>query len=174
MLARKFIFLLASVSAVAKLQWHRSENTVRDQWASRHANIAARDKWAELVARNPAIPPMEETEDGLVPSTYPIVVDKRDEKIELQHPPGEPVTIKIGVLGAGAAGLFTGMTLDYLNRRLAKDNVALKFEYDIHEAAGPERVGGRLFTFEFGGERDSHDYYDVGAVKFPENNVMNR
>lgn len=48
------------------------------------------------------------------------------------------------------------------------------FKYDILESTPPERLGRRLFTYNFGGDQDTHDYYDVGAVRFPDNPVMTR
>lgn len=50
----------------------------------------------------------------------------------------------------------------------------LWFKYDVLEASAPDRVGGRLFTYDFGGQRKDHDYYDVGAMRFPDNPVMTR
>jgi len=82
---------------------------------------------------------------------------------------------KVAIVGAGAAGLFSAMILDYLNRNVDGFHV----NYDILEAAEKERVGGRLFTYEFkpGGASNPqgpHDYYDVGAMRFPDNKVMTR
>lgn len=37
--------------------------------------------------------------------------------------------------------------------------------YDILEAAGDERLGGRLYTHEF--SETPHGYYDVGAMRCP-------
>ena len=83
-------------------------------------------------------------------------------------------TINIGVVGAGCAGLFTGMVLNYLNEKLAEKGVPLTFKYDIYEAASSDRLGGRLFSYNFGGPPEAHDYYDVGAMRFPDNPVMKR
>jgi hypothetical protein len=53
---------------------------------------------------------------------------------------------RVAIVGAGVAGLFTGMILDYLHEKLGdKFNVS----YDIFEAADKTRVGGRLFTYNF-------------------------
>jgi hypothetical protein len=121
--------------------------------------------------------------------------------------------VRLGIVGAGAAGLFTAMVLDYLNRELwwravcrdkgwpitpfpeddsssihgldtqwdpaewwdtHKKPKALFFKYEILEANSSDRLGGRLFTYDFGGARDTHDYYDVGAMRFPDNPVMTR
>ena len=56
--------------------------------------------------------------------------------------PGEP---KVAIVGAGVAGLFLGMMLDYLNDNTPAFNVS----YDIFEANTSDRVGGRLFTYNF-------------------------
>lgn len=85
---------------------------------------------------------------------------------------------KVGIVGAGVAGLFTALLLDWLNKELGKDSGEeeyLDIDYEILEAAGEERLGGRLYTYRFSGaEGGVHDYYDVGAMRFPENDVMNR
>lgn len=69
------------------------------------------------------------------------------------------------------------MTLDYL-----KEKYNLNVNYTILEANGEERVGGRLYTYKFPPKPDvpeypeikPHDYYDVGAMRFPVVSVMNR
>jgi hypothetical protein len=70
---------------------------------------------------------------------------------------------KIGIIGAGAAGLYAAMILQDLG-----------IPYQILEAN--ERIGGRLFTHRFNGEVGKkapvhdparYDYFDVGAMRFP-------
>ncbi|OJD38025.1 l-amino acid oxidase [Diplodia corticola] len=68
------------------------------------------------------------------------------------HPPG-----KVCIVGAGVAGLFIAMMLDTLG-----------IPYDILEAN--ERIGGRVYTHRFG--PGPHDYYDVGAMRFPDIPIM--
>jgi len=46
------------------------------------------------------------------------------------------VPLKVGIIGAGAAGLYAAMLLD-----------SLGIDYDIHEAS--DRVGGRIYTYHF-------------------------
>jgi monoamine oxidase len=46
------------------------------------------------------------------------------------------------------------------------DNVSV----DFFEAS--DRIGGRCFTYKF--SKRPHDYYDVGAMRFPEIDVMAR
>lgn len=76
---------------------------------------------------------------------------------------------KVGIVGAGVAGLFTALLFDWLNQELGGK---LRIDYDIIEAADASRLGGRLFTHSFSG--DEHDYYDVGAMRFPDNDIMKR
>jgi Flavin containing amine oxidoreductase len=76
---------------------------------------------------------------------------------------------KVAIIGAGAAGLFTAMIFDYLNKN-AGDH-GFNVDYDILEAQ--DRVGGRLYTFSFD-ENNSHLYYDIGAMRYPDNVVMKR
>lgn len=68
---------------------------------------------------------------------------------------------KVGIIGAGVAGLFTAMIFDYLNEEY-QTNV----EYEIIECNSKERLGGRLYTHYFSDAE--HDYYDVGAMRFPD------
>ncbi|KAF5002046.1 hypothetical protein FGRMN_657 [Fusarium graminum] len=151
-----------------------SDISIRNQWACQHIVRAVQQDWNHLVQR-------EQDSSGLeplprIPEDYklPPAPAPRKPSTPHDHESGEPKTIKVGIIGAGAAGLFAGLVLDYLNVQLHGQAIPLKFEYDIHEAAGPDRVGGRLFTYNFGGRRDFHDYYDVGAMRFPDNPVMKR
>ncbi|KLO16478.1 hypothetical protein SCHPADRAFT_995057 [Schizopora paradoxa] len=74
-------------------------------------------------------------------------------------PPPPERTRRIGIIGAGAAGLYVAMILESLD---------LKFE--ILEASG--RIGGRLLTHKLGSGKN--EYYDVGAMRFPDNPIMER
>lgn len=91
------------------------------------------------------------------------------------------VPLKVGIIGAGAAGLYAAMLLD-----------SIGIDYDIHE--GSDRIGGRIYTYRFNqsawdkatpDQPDYYDYYvssptwlssgtpadvvaqDVGAMRFP-------
>jgi len=75
---------------------------------------------------------------------------------------------KVGIVGAGCSGLFTAMIIDFLNKKIP----GLDIKYDILEAAGEDRLGGRLYTHKF--SEKEHDYYDVGAMRFPKNKIMER
>jgi len=75
--------------------------------------------------------------------------------------PREHNTINVGIIGAGAAGLYAGLIIDSLEDR--------RITYDIFDA-NPMKDrdgGGRLFTYDFpkGG---INDYFDVGAMRFPD------
>lgn len=68
---------------------------------------------------------------------------------------GPTSPINIGIVGAGISGLYLAMLLDELQIPF--------LTYDILESS--ERTGGRVFTYRFGG--NTKDYYDVGAMRFP-------
>ncbi|KAK7924414.1 hypothetical protein PG985_006468 [Apiospora marii] len=86
---------------------------------------------------------------------------------------------RVGIIGAGVSGLFTAMTFDYL-----KENYNLDVDYEILEVNDEDRLGGRLYTYYFEDKTDNegnempkvgpHDYYDVGAMRFPNIGLMNR
>lgn len=80
--------------------------------------------------------------------------------------------IDVGIVGAGVAGLFAALLFDWLNDHPRLEGKGLKINYDILEAAGADRLGGRLYTHHFSDEE--HDYYDVGAMRFPNNSIMKR
>lgn len=85
--------------------------------------------------------------------------------------PPQPGNFRVGIVGAGVSGLFTALLFDWLNEH-PKLKGKLRIDYDITEAADEARLGGRLYTHRF--SKEEHDYYDVGAMRFPENPVMNR
>lgn len=75
---------------------------------------------------------------------------------------------KVGIVGAGSAGLFTAMLFDHLKKEFNLD-----VDYEILERNGQDRVGGRLYTYHFPGGQEHH-YFDVGAMRFPKISIMNR
>ncbi|KAI5791996.1 hypothetical protein EDC01DRAFT_616158, partial [Geopyxis carbonaria] len=86
-----------------------------------------------------------------------------------------PSPISLGIVGGGICGLYIAFILD----ALAIPDVS----YEILEA-NPSRLGGRCYTHHFT-ERPAdphepceeirgHDYYDVGAMRFPDNHMMDR
>jgi len=70
-----------------------------------------------------------------------------------------PPWYRVAIIGAGVAGLRTAMLLQRLG-----------IPYKIFEAT--DRHGGRVFTYEFPQKdpKGKHDYFDVGAMRFPNNN----
>ncbi|KAJ4015383.1 hypothetical protein NW766_005723 [Fusarium irregulare] len=115
-----------------------------------------------------------------VPEMFPEKVHEGDAVSKILHKcqkvtgvglaPKKPGHLEIGIVGAGVAGLFTALLFDWLNEECADDG--LKIDYDIMEAAKMNRLGGRLYTHHF--STDPHDYYDVGAMRFPNNSIMKR
>lgn len=61
--------------------------------------------------------------------------------------------VTIGILGAGAAGLYAALLFDWLNSH----DDTIHFTYEIFEAES-ERVGGRLYTHHFNPGK-MYDYY---------------
>src|SRR5579863_1262283 len=79
-----------------------------------------------------------------------------------KFPPDEliyPPWYRVAIIGAGVAGLRTA--------KLLQDK---GIPYKIFEASN--RPGGRLFTYEF--SQEENDYYDVGAMRFPNNDANQR
>lgn len=89
----------------------------------------------------------------LRPDFFRAVVDSSDygTHTKVKTPGGVP--LKVGIIGAGAAGLYAAMLLD-----------SLGIDYDIHEGSG--RIGGRIYTYRFDQKAwdkatpDEPDYYD--------------
>ncbi|KAK2016840.1 flavin-containing amine oxidoreductase [Colletotrichum eremochloae] len=85
--------------------------------------------------------------------------------------PEKPGNFRVGIVGAGVAGLFTALLLEWICENVK----GLKIDYDIFEASDKTRCGGRLFTHYFDNPpKRVHDYYDVGAMRFPDNPIMDR
>ncbi|KAI1971128.1 hypothetical protein LOZ55_006296 [Ophidiomyces ophidiicola] len=133
---------------------------IGDQWARNNAVLGVLDEAKKLLPNLDI--DIGETYDPLPPPPVPL-----DGAPKLDHIP----FLKVGIIGAGAAGLFTGLIIDYLNEQVFKKK-KFEIQYDILEASKEDRVGGRLYTSNFSSE--PHDYYDVGAMRFPENPIMQR
>ncbi|KAI1329873.1 hypothetical protein F5Y16DRAFT_364929 [Xylariaceae sp. FL0255] len=171
-----------------------SDISIRDQWARQQAILGVQSVWNDVVRRQ-----APERQDGLSlhGDTLPKAPSPTDnpfdefEDLSIDNRVPQPKIINIGIIGAGAAGLFAAMVFDYLNVRLFTPTMNTEgpaegpwpikklprpiiFKYDIHEANSQDRLGGRLFTYNFGGAENRHDYYDVGAMRFPDNPVMRR
>ncbi|KAI9753801.1 MAG: ssDNA endodeoxyribonuclease [Chaenotheca gracillima] len=108
--------------------------------------------------------------------TGPVTPEHLPELPELKPTQDLPPEMRVCIIGAGAAGLFTAMIFDWLKSQ--KSIPSLNISYDIVEAAGQDRLGGRLYTHQFPGTQQypagPHDYYDVGAMRFPDNPVMKK
>lgn len=77
----------------------------------------------------------------------------------------------MGIVGDGVSRLFTAMISDKLNKQ---SKGTFKITYDILEAIGPKRLGGRLYTHKFTEKPREHQCYDVGAMRFPNKEIMDR
>ncbi|KAH6970187.1 hypothetical protein DER45DRAFT_640271 [Fusarium avenaceum] len=102
-------------------------------------------------------------------------LEKTEKITGLGFVPKTPGKLDVGIVGAGVAGLFTAMVFDWLNEHPDLKG-ELEIKYDILEAGKEERLGGRLYTHQFseGDPAKTHDYYDVGAMRFPNNDIMKR
>ncbi|KAN0070833.1 hypothetical protein V8E54_010998 [Elaphomyces granulatus] len=140
------------------------ELTYRAQWArllvreqlAREVNILQSLPLDETPGRLHGLPPA-----GLSPWTGDNLPPR---PIVLREPKsGMPKReYKLCIVGAGMAGLYIALILDTL------DIPGISF--DLFEAS--DRIGGRCLTHEF--SKIPHDYYDVGAMRFPDIPVMNR
>lgn len=70
--------------------------------------------------------------------------------------------LHVCIVGVGVCGLYIAMMLDSLEIR--------GLTYEILEAS--DRAGGRIMTHRFSQQRD--DYFDVGAMRFPDLPHMQR
>lgn len=139
---------------------------IHDQWAWKHVNRAVREEWNKLVYESLPLPRSGLLDPHLIPRNAR-ELPRAPQAKPVGEAPREATKIKFGIIGAGAAGLFAGMILDWFNSQSSE----VQFSYDILEASN--RVGGRLYTYEFDGP-GQHQYYDVGAMRFPDNAVMKR
>ncbi|KAK4448884.1 hypothetical protein QBC34DRAFT_438663 [Podospora aff. communis PSN243] len=146
-----------------RLYWHKgAPHSIREQYAQNHLE----DELQRIVSSDPSLK-----------RHVPIGAD-----LKLLEPPSpqrdhsprhtDGPRPKVAIVGAGVTGLFLGMMFDYFKMRVE----AFDIEYDIIEAGTEDRVGGRLFTYNFphkeGVPSGPHDYYDVGGMRFPDNPVM--
>ncbi|KAJ5936750.1 hypothetical protein N7466_003200 [Penicillium verhagenii] len=75
----------------------------------------------------------------------------------------------IGIIGAGITGLFLAFLIDRVNEMRSPNNPL--FTYTILESSG--RTGGRVLTKHFD-EEIWNDYYDIGAMRYPDIPIMAR
>ncbi|KAJ0162874.1 putative bifunctional amine oxidase [Colletotrichum tanaceti] len=146
--------------------------SIRAQWARQHAVYGIQEEWNKLVrlayGRRPddERSDLPELMDGDTLDEAPLKTIPKDGKNEAAA--GDPLAINVGIVGAGAAGLFSALVLEHLNTAQS----SVKFTYDILEADTTNRSGGRLYTHNF--SQQPHDYFDVGAMRFPKHAVMDR
>ncbi|KAF5380291.1 hypothetical protein D9757_007919 [Collybiopsis confluens] len=76
-------------------------------------------------------------------------------------PPSELKTLPVGIIGAGCAGLYTAMILDTLG-----------INYETIEGSG--RHGGRILTHHFTKLDLPYQYFECGAMRFPNIFLMRR
>lgn len=156
-----------------------SDINYRDQWARwRVRKMLAK---AYSLIPNETVGSLPEGIQGLLPDISSDAIDaqKIPDLPEFQPQKTLPSEIKVCIVGAGAAGLFTAMIFDWLKVKGKRQELPeLNISYDILEANDEERLGGRLYTYKFpptnGYKPGVHDYYDVGAMRFPENPFMKR
>ncbi|KAI9653039.1 MAG: hypothetical protein M1831_006246 [Alyxoria varia] len=147
---------MATVNGVSKLE--DTGISHRAKWAS----IPIREQIAEIEDEIPALASNEHNIGKLAPIKATL---RPEEGL------GPEPKFKVGIVGAGVAGLFTALIFDHL-----KEKFGLDVEYEILEANSEDRVGGRLYSYYFKNvqEPSDHDYYDVGAMRFPHIDIMKR
>jgi len=81
----------------------------------------------------------------------------KDEPTETQSPPARaPRKVTVGILGAGAAGLYTAMIINSFNDPHISCEILESNRGS--EAVPPRRGGGRLYTYHFDGGK-KNDYF---------------
>ena len=137
------------------------DHSYKAEWA-RQLVLA---RLAEFYQTRPDKDPMRD--EITIPPSEKITPEHLPQLREVPTRAAEADEYRVCIIGAGVAGLFTAMIIDYLN---GKAN--LGFTYDIFEAASETRFGGRLYTHRF--SHALHDYYDIGAMRFPKIPIMER
>lgn len=120
------------------------------------------DQILRLKALQDRDPGIEQTKD-IVDTLVEALKEERKTKefpMEKFGRKNEPSKLKIGIIGGGIAGLYTAYILKHL-----------KIDYEVLEA-NPGRMGGRIYTHHF--SKEKHDYYDIGAMRFPNSPIMAR
>ena len=94
------------------------------------------------------------------PFDLPKDIEQEYDRVSSMKSDDLTVKHRICIVGAGITGLFLAMILDSLR--------IPGLEYDILEAS--DRSGGRVYSHYF--SDIPHDYYDVGAMRFPDIDIM--
>jgi hypothetical protein len=110
------------------------------------------------------LPPLFPAPGGKPISWKSLLEKNRNDRWGIEPPAEEliyPPWYNVAIIGAGVAGLRTAKLLQDMG-----------IPYKIFEAS--DRPGGRIFTYEFASKpptnpKGKHDYYDVGAMRFPNN-----
>ncbi|GKT48204.1 putative bifunctional amine oxidase [Colletotrichum spaethianum] len=145
-------------------------DSYKSQWA-RYVSRAYFEKDVNLVTARLGDMDLGEEYNGLINNGVAGLAKVTEKLTTGGLTPDNAGEFKVGIVGAGVAGLFTALLLDWVCEKVE----GLKIEYDILEAADSKRFGGRLFTHYFDDPPQRvHDYYDVGAMRFPDNDVMDR
>ncbi|KDQ16660.1 hypothetical protein BOTBODRAFT_30577 [Botryobasidium botryosum FD-172 SS1] len=135
-------------------------------WHTKYAREHARRFQLEQIASVTRSPPPSNSASASrsnlhpfshIPVPAPILHGDSDETPDLQKDSDD---IVVGIVGAGAAGLYTAMILDDLG-----------IPYEILESS--DRAGGRVHTHRFPGD-NQWNYFDVGAMRFPGGPMMYR
>lgn len=143
------------------------------QWSRRVAREQLKNGVEKALETIPGVAPLP---DATVDKNLGTAMHEAMLRNSVGDIPSKNGHFKVGIIGAGAAGLFTALALDWINDTIESyehGKGKLKVEYEILEAGSKERSGGRLYTHRFSGD-GLHDYYDVGAMRFPDNSVMQR
>ena len=166
---------------------HGSEVSTDTEWSK---NIDFRDRWSRWLVREMLAKVYSRTsDDSLPPDIHRLLPDVSSNKIPAENIPelpkfepkdSLPAEMKVCIVGAGVAGLFTAMILDWLKEKCKTEKKLsdLNISYDMFEANGKDRLGGRLYTYKFPPTGrytpGDHDYYDVSAMGFPDIPIMKR
>lgn len=156
------IYPIATPPKTLRDQEEGHELTYRAQWA----RLLVREQLAREVNILQSLP-LDETGrlHGLPPGQSPWTRDNLPPRPDVLREPKSGKAkreYKLCIVGAGMAGLYIALILDTL------DIPGISF--DFFEAS--DRIGGRCLTHEF--SKIPHDYYDIGAMRFPDINVMSR
>ena len=171
---------------IANAPWP-SDMNYREQWARWRVRKTLAKVYS--LATNETVGALPEETHRLLPDVSSNEISPlRIPKLPEFDPKDElPAEMKVCIVGAGAAGLFTAMIFDWLKKKAERKELPdLNISYDIFEANCKERLGGRLYTYRFphakgceggdqqGDQTGDHEYYDVGAMRFPEIPIMDR
>ncbi|KAJ4377537.1 hypothetical protein N0V83_000362 [Neocucurbitaria cava] len=118
-----------------------------------------------LQKQEPTAGPSRDVVDTLIEALNETQIKDKKERFPIEKfgRRDELSKLKIGIVGGGVAGLYTAYILAFLG-----------IDYEILEA-NPERMGGRVYTHHFTPkEENPHDYYDIGAMRFPDSPIMAR